>query len=119
MTQLCMKFSPKSYTLMAVMTSVSLLRGWKKAQAQLLHICINSLLLMQAAERALDIASLLLRESCTCCTQDFMKLACQGSDGLMAGAYLACGSLNTEVPAPSLLSNYSQECNGYRRGSVP
>ena len=89
MTQLCMKFSPKSYTLMAVMTSVSLLRGWKKAQAQLLHICINSLLLMQAAERALDIASLLLRESCTCCTQDFMKLACQGSDGLMAGAYLA------------------------------
>ena len=44
---------------------------------------------MQAAERALDIADLLLEAGCTCCTEERMKLAARTYYILMGAAFFA------------------------------
>ncbi len=45
--------------------------------------------LMQATERALDIADLLLEADCTCCTEERMKLAARTYYILMGAAFFA------------------------------
>ena len=84
--------------------------------------------MMQASERALEIADLLLRADCTCCTQDRMKLAARSYFLLMGGAFPAGNIMEAckvkwivdrlDLKALPFLANCGVRPNGFRQGSV-
>ena len=86
-------------------------------------------LLMQAADRALEIADMLLREKCTCCTQDRMKLAARGYHLLMGGAFPAGNIMEAcrvkwivdrlDFKAHPFLSDIGVRPEGFRQGFTP
>lgn len=82
--------------------------------------------LMQAADRALEIADMLLLEKCTCCTQDRMKLAARGYHLLMGGAFPAGNIMEAcrvkwivdrlDFKAHPFLSDIGVRPEGFRQG---